>query len=197
MCVDLLVLYSIPEMDENLRKQVQDRREMVREGDSSLADVQMSLDDNEEDKNPKCCTALYYTLSVLIVSYFVAAPILMLYVGIRYLYCNDLFAPWLIAGGVLHICTYMSLLLNYICQREFKFRGDKFGILFFTILFITFIWYIFGFGRIFSGSMNEETMMEDDVCKWYLYKMPFWLTLMPFILLIPICFVVCYYIERD
>ena len=184
-------------MDETLKKQVQDRREKLREEEASAHDAQINIDVNEEVKNPIFCRALNYIFFILIISYFVAAPILMFYIGVQYLYCNDLFAPWLIVGGVLHVCTYLLLLLNFIDKQECNFFQDKNGILFFTFLFITFIWYVFGFGRIFSGSMNDDPLMEDEVCRWYLYKLPFWITLMPIFLMIPMCFIICYYIDKE
>ena len=85
-------------------------------------------------------------------------------------------------------------------EEEVEFYGvnlDKNGILFFTFLLITFIWYVFGFGRIFSGTMNDDPLMEDEVCRWYLYKLPFWITLMPIFLMIPMCFIICYYIDKE
>ena len=173
-------------MDENLRKQVQQRREQLRVYEATKYSYERNQIESLDDEESKCWKVLYYLFIVLIVSYFMTAPILMLYVGISYLNCDDMFAPWLIIGGVLHICTFLPLFFNFMNEQ-------KCDILFFTMLFVTFIWYIFGFGRIFSGSMNEDTIMDDEVCKWYLYKIPFWLTLMPFILLIPICFVMVYY----
>ena len=53
------------------------------------------------------------------------------------------------------------------------------------------IWWIFGFGRIFSGAMNTDLVMDDPVFKWYLYTFPFWLTLCPFVIFFLISFVFC------
>ena len=195
-------LIRIQKMNENLREQVQRRREHLRYEEATaqkgkyfanIQDPERNLDENIDDEDSMCCKYFYYLLIVVIVSYFVGAPIIMLYVGIVSLNCDDMFAPWLIIGAVLHICTELSLVFSLLEKPKLSFKVDVCGILFFTLLFITFIWNVFGFGRIFSGSMNEDPIMEDDTCRWYLYKIPFWLTLMPFILLIPICFVLMYH----
>ena len=56
-------------MDETLKKQVQDRREKLREEEALAHDGQITIDVNEEVKNPIFCRALNYIFIVLIITY--------------------------------------------------------------------------------------------------------------------------------
>ena len=191
-----------PEMDETIRKQVRDRRIMLIEGQPSSPDMPMNYDNKENEKHLGYCAVVFYILISLNLSYFVTAPILMLYFGEKYFYCNDIFAPWLIVGGVFHVFTYISFFVNYMNRQQGDASGGendgKLGIRFLLLLFITIIWYIFGVGRIFTGSINEENkVVEVDICKWYLYNVTFWLTLSPIVLLIPLFFIICYLFNEE
>ena len=144
-------------------------------------------------------------------------PALMLYVGVNFYYCDDIFAPWLIIGGV--IC-YMNCLLflyqwneNRTCSLKKVVNKCKY----FTFLVfsgIVIIWWLFGFVRIFSTGntrrpdlgkelgMLDDPFMRDPVCKFYLYTFPFWLTLVPFIfigifILLVFCYACCIYCGNE
>ena len=105
----------------------------------------------------------------------------MAYVGIVYTYCDDEFSIWLIFGAVV-ILGDTILFIFYKCDGR-DFGENSLTLFFVGVSVILFIWWLWGFGRIFSGSMNEEPLLEDPDCKQYLYDFPFWLSLLPFIFL--------------
>jgi len=133
-------------------------------------------------------------LLLIYIGFILITPSLMLYIGITYDYCEDMFSTWLIIGGI--VCYVDALLfLSWIFLRrknkvddmtytvcDFSCLKCSLGIFIVVSVFLL-IWWVFGFGRIFSGSVLEDPIMEDPVCRWYLYKFSFWLSLLPFFLL--------------
>ena len=118
----------------------------------------------------------------------VVLPGIMIYVGVNYYYCQDIFAPWLILCGVMSYLSCILFLCHWKENKTFSIKKVenkcKYGAIlgFFGILVILWAW---GFGRIFSVSesnlgMLDDPMMSDPECKLYLYEFPFWLTLFPF-----------------
>ena len=139
---------------------------------------------------------LKYFLLIPFTCFNIVVPSIMIYIGINYSYCDDMFSPWLIFGGII---VYADCLLfvfwrclikkrrvydihytvcDFPCIRVALSTFVGVSVMFFT-------WWLFGFARIFSGSMLDDrvTMMEDPVCRLYLYKFPFWLSVFPFIFL--------------
>eukprot|EP00092_Neocalanus_flemingeri_P002633 GFUD01002820.1.p1 GENE.GFUD01002820.1~~GFUD01002820.1.p1 ORF type:complete len:173 (+),score=13.58 GFUD01002820.1:265-783(+) len=152
--------------------------------------------DDFVDSCPPCFWSLLkYSLVLILFSFFLGVPFLMIYVGISYIHCEDMFAIWLLIGGVL---CYIDLLILIVAKALKTPENQAIPYLaFFGILLIILIWWVFGFGRIFSGAMNREPVMDDPVCKWYLYTFPFWLCLSPFVIGIPILLICCCCLNRS
>lgn len=157
----------------------------------------MSLMEREEceeedyDSCPLCCTVLKYFIVFLLGCFFLIVPFLMIYIGVNYSFCEDLFAPWLLVGGVLCYVDYLILLSKWPLKTYCEVNTTYIYYVFLGFLSIIMIWWVFGFGRIFSGAMDNDPVMSDPVCKWYLYDFSFWLTLSPFVLFFLIVFVFC------
>ena len=62
-----------------------------------------------EDQNdcPLCCVVTKYVLVIILVCFFVIIPTVMIYVGVAYRYCDDIFPAWLIAGRAPEV-TYQA-----------------------------------------------------------------------------------------
>ena len=169
-----------------------------------------------------CSDTLYrysiYCLLGLIAGCSLILPAIMLYVGVRFYYCDDIFAPWLIVGGV--IC-YINCLLFFINWKENKTLNIrkvankcKYWV-FLVFSGITVIWWLLGFVRIFGPAhrklrnsnssdlgMYDDPMMEDPVCKFYLFTFPYWITLVPFIFIflfifLFLCYACCMCCDND
>ena len=55
--------------------------------------------DIEEDYTcPLCCVVTKYILVMALVTFFSIIPFFMIYIGLTYQYCEDLFSVWLLAG---------------------------------------------------------------------------------------------------
>ena len=129
-----------------------------------------------------------YILSLL--CFLLVGAFFMIYIGINYNYCQDMFTYWLVIGGVLCYITIGIFCIMMIIDQDTRYKSCIY-LAFFGFLLLILIWWIFGFGRIYSGSMNRDPVMDDPVCKWYLYTFPFWLTLAPFALLFIGCLAGC------
>ena len=113
-------------------------------------------------------------------------PVLMLYVGVSYHYCDDLLSIWLIVGSVLMlidipVCGIHFSLNRVICSR-YVYNKTAFIMFIIASSFVG-IWWCFGFGRIFeeNGDIYQEEFMKDEVCKFYLFTFSYWICLIPFI----------------
>ena len=166
-------------------------RSIWMEREIKLMSMREELDDEDDDSCPLCCTVLKYILVIILVCFFLVVPYMMIYIGANYSYCEDMFAPWLLIGGVLCYVDYLILISKEQLKRHFSVNANFVYYVFLGFLVIIMIWWIFGFGRIFSGAMNTDPVMDDPVCKWYLYTFPFWLTLCPFVIFFLISFVFC------
>ena len=136
------------------------------------------------------CKMLMYLFVLSLLCVFLGVPFLMIYIGINYNYCQDMFTYWLVIGGVLCYITIGIFCIMMIIDQDTRYKSCIY-LAFFGFLLLILIWWIFGFGRIYSGSMNRDPVMDDPVCKWYLYTFPFWLTLAPFALLFIGCLAGC------
>ena len=47
---------------------------------------------------PICCTVTKYLLVIILVLFFLIIPSLMIYIGVSYTFCEDIFSIWLLAG---------------------------------------------------------------------------------------------------
>ena len=170
-------------MEGNISELVEERRSKCRRH----VDVeQMNIRDLDRRDSPGCYYVTKYFLIVLFGVYFIIIPGFCIYVGIAYSYCEDMFATWLIVGGILGYLDLSVYLFRRLLKRSFdEYRDDcknndcLLGMIN-VVSAILLVWWVWGFGRIFSGSMNEDPVMEDPVCKEYLYRFPFWLTITPF-----------------
>ena len=148
------------------------------------------------DLCPKCqsCGFKYFVIFIF-VTFFLVVPLVMIYIGVAYSYCDDMFSIWLAVGGFLCYADCLALLLLRCLKNMNKsFLYTLIGILSVALL----VWWVFGFGRIYSGAMNEETVMSDPVCKKFLYNFPFWLTLAPFaLILLGFVFLIIYAVFCD
>ena len=139
---------------------------------------------SEGDSSSSVChDALDYFVYFLVGAYCIIMPGLSLYFGIAYYYCEDQSAPWLIVGGVLGYGNISFYLVRKFLKR---FIGDKIhdwllGMIIIVSIILLF-WWVWGLSRILSGSILDDPVMEDPVCKEYMYRFPFWLTLIPFII---------------
>ena len=175
------------EMNEGIKNQFHDRTERLEESEPDYRDFEADNYHHEKKRIQGLCAVIFYALLGLSGSYFVSAPILMLYAGKRYLYCNDILVPWLIVGGTLHVVTYLLFILDYVIRKTLEAeRHDhrRVGVRRLLLLFIIIIWYVFGFVKILCVSLQKESLILDgDVCNNYLYKVTFCFTVTPFIFL--------------
>ena len=176
------------EMDEGIKNQDHDLRDRPEEVESDYGDFETDNYQHEEKRIQGLCTVIFYALLGLSVSYFVSVPILMLYAGKRYFYCNDILVPWLIVGGTLHVVTYILFILDYVIREALDIERHDYrrvGKRRLLLLVIIIIWYVIGFVKILCISQQQENLMfEGDVCKNYLFKVTFCFTVMPFIFLV-------------
>ena len=139
---------------------------------------------------PGCCYFVtMYFLIFIFGGYFLLTAGFSIYVGITYNYCQDPFSPWLIVGGILVYGNLILFLVMVLLKRCFDVKhGVVMPGMICVVSVSLVVWWIWGFGRIHIGSMDEEPVMEDPVCKEYLYSFPFWLTITPYIM-VPVGFV--------
>ena len=148
-------------------------------------------DDEFDDSCPICCTVIKYILVGVLFCFFLIIPAVMIYVGTAYTYCDDLFASWLLVGGVLCYIDFFILMSKEPLKRHCHVNTNFVYATFLGFLVIIMIWWVLGFGRIFSGMMDQDPLMEDPDCKLYLYTFPFWLSLSPFLIFFLIAFIFC------
>ena len=57
-------------------------------------------DEQFEDETdcPLCCIITKWLLVIILICFFLVIPSVMIYVGVTYRYCEDMFTVWLIAG---------------------------------------------------------------------------------------------------
>lgn len=60
---------------------------------------------------PLCCVVVKYILVAALVIFFTIIPSLMIYVGVSYRYCQDIFSAWLLAG-LLNVCCKVFLFIH-------------------------------------------------------------------------------------
>ena len=183
--------HCLNNMDEDLRKQVQDRRRMLQESDPEMItetggkhvqDRRETLQETQDPDKLRHSTELQrktHKRSTCLLSFAtILLSSLMIYVGVRYRYCEDLFSPWLITGGVLNMLDVIFLFLAFRTCKTVSCIA-------YGISFAIFIWWIFGVSRIFSGSIfKEQIHIENNgICKWYMFWIPFWLSLLPFLII--------------
>eukprot|EP00091_Calanus_sinicus_P018127 TRINITY_DN4035_c0_g1_i2.p1 TRINITY_DN4035_c0_g1~~TRINITY_DN4035_c0_g1_i2.p1 ORF type:complete len:194 (-),score=21.88 TRINITY_DN4035_c0_g1_i2:110-691(-) len=139
--------------------------------------------EREDDSHDEQCHRV--TKLIIFGAISVILPGVCLYVGISYHYCEDSNADWLIAGGCLGYGNLSLYLLRKILQR-YNIDCDKRDCLLGLILLLVspaiLIWWVWGFSRIFSFSIFDDPVMDDPVCKEALFRFPFWLSLLPFIM---------------
>jgi hypothetical protein len=149
----------------------------------SIRDLER-MDGSLDDDSPGCCYYVTkYFLIFLFSAYFILIPGLSIYVGVTYYYCQDMFAPWLISGGILGYSNLLLCLVRRFLKISFDVQNDCLLYTICVLSAILLIWWVWGFGRIFHGARLEDPVMKDPVCKEYLYRFPFWLTITPFIMI--------------
>ena len=142
----------------------------------------------------RCWSIIKTVLLICLVIFLVVLPAMMLYIGITYDYCGDIFSTWLIVGGVLAYVDSFIFLVWILLRRKKKEDDITYTVcdlpcmpcflgIFGVVSIILVIWWACGQGRMFSESMYEEPMMEDPVCKLYLFTFPFCLIILPYLLL--------------
>eukprot|EP00092_Neocalanus_flemingeri_P006402 GFUD01006892.1.p1 GENE.GFUD01006892.1~~GFUD01006892.1.p1 ORF type:complete len:208 (-),score=19.25 GFUD01006892.1:242-865(-) len=202
-------------MDETSSGEVQERRKDERDMEQMSMMDRPVYDYDDED----CCykmkistqhmaswtcalcrtLPMKYFFLVLYLCFFLALSLFMIFVGVITGDCEDMFSTWLIVGGVLLLVGCLIIVINGFLRRYFTVDILR---LFWGCLAIILIWWSFGFGRIFSGSMIidewEESVFTDPDCKLYLYTFPFWLSLSFFGFYILIaCLFVAFYVSDD
>ena len=178
-------------MEGERRSRDRKERAIWMEREIKFMSVGEELSEEEDESCPLCCTVLKYFLVMILFCFFLVVPAIMIYISISYSYCEDIFAPWLMIGGVLCYLDFLILLSKEPLKRHCSVNTNFVYYVFLAFLVIIMIWWIFGFGRIFSGAMDKDPVMRDPVCSWYLYTFPFWLTLSPFAIFFLISFVFC------
>lgn len=142
----------------------------------------------------QCWLIIKLVLLICLVTFLTVLPAVMLYIGVAYDYCGDMFSTWLITGGVLIYVDSFLFLFWMFLRRKKKVDDITYEICnipcspcFLGILgavsFAIVIWWVFGHARILSGSMVEDPVMEDPACRLYLFTFPFWLCILPYIFL--------------
>lgn len=189
------------EMDEVLQKQVYERSKMLKHNTTIFKDTEDGNYKDEKKRIQGPCAVIFYTLICLNGFYLVVSPLLMLYTGEKYFHCSNMFVPWLIVTGILHIIIYSLFILN--CVKNNKSHVDKndytaIGGRRLILLILIVIWYILGIGKLVCLSMKKgNKIMEGDVCKTDLYKATFYFAIAPFILSVPLFIVICYFILKE
>ena len=136
-----------------------------------------------------------FFLGVIVVCALVTPPFMM-YCGVAYHYCDDIFPTWLLIGAV---SCYIELSLSIFLCKTYKslgFRNCSYLIIFiFCIIFslLFFVWWMFGVARVLGPARSyqrgittdlgiyDDPIMEDPECKLYMFTFPFWLSIVPFI----------------
>ena len=189
-------------MDEDLRKQIQDRRRMLHDRDPEwiAENVQDRRRTFQETQDPDKLRSLSETPrkthkrgTFLLGFSIILLSSLMIYVGVRYRYCEGLFSWWLIIGGVLSPVVFIFVLLalrtslyKLKCCYNFLFIFNS------VIVLAIFIWWIFGFSRIMSGQHGQWSDIQNDgICQWYFFWIPVWITLLPWFIIAVVIFRLC------
>ena len=172
-------------MEDNISKLIEERRLKctTHKEPVTIRDLERMAGSLDDDSSGCCFYVTKYFLIFLFGGYFILIPGLSIYVGITYYYCQDMFAPWLIVGGILGYGNLSLCLVRMFLKRCFNIKNDCLLCAICVLSAILLIWWVWGLGRIFSGAILEDPVMEDPVCKEYLYRFPLWLTITPFIML--------------
>ena len=153
----------------------------------------------------RCWCMIKTVLLICLILFLIVLPAMMLYSGITYDYCGDIFSTWLLVGGVLAYLDSFIFLVWMFLRRKHKMDDVTYTICdlpcmpcflgIFAVVSITLvIWWSIGQGRLFSGSIIQDPVMEDPVCKLYLFTFPYWLCILPYLVLFLGCFACFAYI---
>ena len=169
-------------------------------------------DDDDDDDSLTCGRILYYGLGFLLLIYVVVMTVGMLYFGLNFHYCQDMFSIWLIIGGVL-CCINLSLLgIRSVIKKRFDtdwFRRELAGEsrprmiisstrVLYVFLIMTFVWWMVGFMRFAIGANFSARVEIDSPCNFPIRMFPFWMILTSSILFWPGLYVcIYYYVEID
>jgi len=154
---------------------------------------QETYNNGESCCSPWCCKMIEYSYALFLVCFFLVVPFLMIYVGVKYQWCEDWFADWLLIGGVLLYAGCLMFIARWFLAKK-EVKTTCVTIAFFVILVIILIGLGFGLGRIMDGSMAEDPFMSDPECRFYLFKFPFWLMLSPILI---VSIIACGWINSD
>ena len=70
---------------------------------------------------PLCCITIKYILGITLVIFFLIIPSFMIYIGVRYKFCEDIFSVWLLAG----LYEFLYYWQETICQRLLGYESCK------------------------------------------------------------------------
>ena len=120
----------------------------------------------------------------------------MIYIGVRYRYCEDLFSWWLIIGGVLNpVGSIFGLLALRTSMKKLRCCNNllcSFNFVMILAILAIFIWWLFGFTRILSGQNGDWSDIQNDgICQWYFYWIPVWITLLPWFIIVVVIIKLC------
>jgi hypothetical protein len=164
------------------------------------------------DDSLTCGRILYYGIGFLLLIYVIVMTACMLYFGINYNYCQDMFSIWLIIGGVLCCIDILLLGIRSVLKKRFdtdwltrEFTGESrpriirnSTSVFLVFLLLTFVWWMVGFMRIAIGANYSELVETDSACFSNIRNFPFWMILSSSILFWPgLCVCIYYYVEID
>ena len=104
---------------------------MTGAGDIPVQDI---CDDGDEVPCFKCgqyqlssipSSLAIYSLLVCLLPFLLILPNIMLYIGITYSYCQDMFSTWLIVGGTLFYLDSLFFLSWMFLRRKKKVSSSK------------------------------------------------------------------------
>ena len=148
-----------------------------------------------------CVSCVTYCYLGLLACCCLVVPGLMIYVGIRYHWCQDIFSPWVIVGGIL---CYINLFIFILHWRENKTISLKKILsrdkrtkyyLFLGLSLIIIIGWVGAFARIMNTFDGEgwlgAPMMSDPVCMFYMHDVIWGITTLPFFFIFLFIFLFC------
>ena len=136
-----------------------------------------------------------WLLFFVLVPYILIGPGVILFIGFRYQYCEDIFTLWLIIGGFLLYFDVFLAGVSWVVNRSFHFKKLSFNCVYYLFILVTVLivlWWVTCFVRIFGPARRPELnnnlmldprMMDDPECRKHLYQFTFWLVLTPFMLI--------------
>ena len=72
----------------------------------------------DESDCPLCCILTKYFLVFVLICFFIVIPFVMIFVGITYRYCDDMFTAWLITGRKIY--GMGDMVTDNLCMQGYR-----------------------------------------------------------------------------